>query len=82
VDMRCFICNESSTSTPFTHGGQSFDCYGCGAYSISGTTLHLCQQELLVFDVERSRDWLANRRNEGQERPIIQALNELLILHR
>lgn len=80
--MHCFICTENATGIPFTHGGQSFDCPGCGAYSISGTALHLCQQELLVFEVERSRNWLAKRREEGQERPIIQALNELLILHR
>lgn len=80
--MSCFICNESASETPFTHGGISFDCPGCGAYSISGTALHLCQQEVLVFHVERSREWLAKRREEGEERPIIQPLNDLLILPR
>lgn len=80
--MRCFICNGNATDTPFTHGGISFDCTGCGAYSISGTALHLCQNDLLAFHVERSREWLAERREEGEERPIIYALDDLLILPR
>lgn len=80
--MTCFICNQSATWSPYTHGGRSFDCLGCGAYSISGTALHLCLQEVLVFDVDSSRGWLAQRRLEGQERPIIEALDELLVLPR
>lgn len=80
--MRCFVCNENATDAPFTHGGRSVNCPGCGAYSIAGTVLQLCLQEVLVFDVERSRAWLARRREEGQERPIIEALHDLLILPR
>ena len=75
--MRCFICDTQATDIPVTQGGRLVNCPGCGWYNISGTAVHLLQQDLKVFNVTRTRNWLSGRREDGVDQPLIDAQNTL-----
>jgi hypothetical protein len=71
--MNCFVCNGSATDGPIANGGKLVNCDGCGWYRISGTALHLFHQNLWVFNVTRTREWLRLKREEGHSQPIIES---------
>lgn len=71
--MNCVICNISSTDQPFARGGRTIECKACGTYLITGTALHLMNQDLRVYNLGRSREWLAQQREEGIAVPTIEA---------
>ncbi len=75
--MRCFVCDEPATDIPDVQEGRLVDCAGCGWYRISGTALQLMRNNVRVFNVPRSKDWLRSQRERGTLQPLIEAQNNL-----
>jgi hypothetical protein len=75
--MQCFICDRQATETPAFQGGHLVNCPSCGWYGITGTALHLLNQNCYVFNPARTKDWFEAQRERGVEHPLIIAENNL-----
>lgn len=75
--MRCYICDTQAVEAPRTGDGENIDCPECGEYAISGTAVSMLLKDLRVFNLARSREWLAEERAQGQPRPLINSANNL-----
>lgn len=72
--MKCYICDEQATEQ--SNGDQMLvDCNPCGRYGISGTLIRLRNQDIRVFRVEDSREWLQAQREAGVQRPLLNTSN-------
>ena len=64
--MKCFICGDESKNVLPSGDYTQLACPGCGEYKISGTAVHAVQSKKLIFDIQRSRDWLNSFLGSGQ----------------
>lgn len=75
--MRCYICEKQAVEAPRAGDGENIDCPECGEYAISGTAVAMLRRDVRVFNLARSREWLAEERAQGQQRPLINSANNL-----
>jgi hypothetical protein len=75
--MQCFICDQQAAEEPIQRGGKLVNCSGCGWYKISGTAIALMRQNIYVFNVPSSLEWLRMQRENGTEQPFIDSENTL-----
>jgi pyruvate/2-oxoacid:ferredoxin oxidoreductase beta subunit len=64
--MKCFICKADASEVAPYGDYKQLACPGCGEYKISGTAINAVENKRLVFNIQRSRDWLNSFLGTGQ----------------
>jgi hypothetical protein len=70
--MRCFVCDGAAHVWDRDPDGKSVDCYRCGRYDISASTLVDMYQNIRIFSVDITRTWLHEQREDGENPPMIE----------
>ena len=64
--MECFICGSESSEVLPLGDYRQLACPECGEYKISRTAIKTIENKSLVFDIERTREWLNSFLGTGQ----------------
>jgi len=64
--MECFICKSKANEVTPSGDYKQLACPECGEYKISGTATKAIENKRLIFDIQRSREWLNSFLGTGQ----------------
>ena len=64
--MECLICKSKANEVTPSGDYKQLACPGCGEYKISGTAIKTIENKRLVFDIQRTREWLNSYLGTGQ----------------
>jgi hypothetical protein len=70
--MACYVCNGTAQVWDRNMGGKSVDCPGCGRYDISASAFADMNQNIRIFIVDMTRNWLKEQRAAGENPPLIE----------
>ena len=63
--MKCLICHAASNTVHATEDWSEVTCSaGCGRFRISANLIKKMKGRNEIFDIERTRQWLAMSRND------------------
>lgn len=77
--MSCLICAGIAERINCKGDWEERDCPSCGRYRVADALVLTLMEQGQIFDVEKTREWLANRRRI-ESVPCIEVEEALLIL--
>lgn len=78
VEMNCLICVGEAERVLCDGPWEERDCPDCGRYRISDDLILALMDQGQIFDVAKTREWIASRRIEGVM-PCIRDYEALLV---
>ena len=73
--MECFVCNAEAEELPTSGDYVPVNCPQCGEYRVVGTVAHDLRYKGRWLQAEAMRQWIAEQREKGAERPMINSGN-------
>jgi hypothetical protein len=77
--MSCLICAGTAERINCKGAWEERDCPSCGRYRVADALVLTLMEQGQIFDVGKTREWLANRRRI-ESVPCIEVEEALLIL--